>query len=266
MRLFSSPTVTSEWLASYRRHVVVVEVGNPFDGDDGAGHVSGAVVVDDACLELDSTTGPAPDVTVVARVIADAGIAEGTPVVVYDRGDGTRAARLWWLLHVLDQPCAVLDGGLASWDGPRDRALPRPSAVARSASSWPAERFLDVTAALLWRRRGEAVLLDAGAAAGEDLPSPRPTSLLGARRADWTGSLDPATGRFLPRLELRRRFESIGAHHRLPVLAYAETWAQACHLLLALELAALGPTALVVDARRSFPAVSDPVPVGATRT
>lgn len=42
-------------------------------------------------------------------------IRTGSPIVVYDRNDGSRAARVAWFLRFLSTPALVLDGGLAGW-------------------------------------------------------------------------------------------------------------------------------------------------------
>lgn len=258
MQPFSSPTVTAEWLTLHRRRVVVAEVHDGPHDFDGRGHLPGAVRVDTAAF-APSEGGRGLDPNAFAAALADAGIAAGDPVVVYDRGAGVHAAQLWWLLHVLGQPCAVLDGGLATWDGPLAATPERTVAEVRAVRPWPTGRFLGVSDALLWRRHGEAVVLDAGEAPGERGAG---STLLGARRAPWADNLEPQSGRFLPRLELRRRFEALGARHRLPVLAYSGSCAAACHLLLALELAAIKPTALVADVRHDSELLGAPVGVG----
>jgi thiosulfate/3-mercaptopyruvate sulfurtransferase len=49
-----------------------------------------------------------------------AGIGTGTTVVAYDDAMSGGAARLWWLLrHCGFDDVAVLDGGLAAWEGPQ---------------------------------------------------------------------------------------------------------------------------------------------------
>ena len=61
---------------------------------------------------------PLPSAEHFADALGLLGIEPTTPVVVYDDARGSVAARLWWMLHVLGQPVAVLDGGLATWAGP----------------------------------------------------------------------------------------------------------------------------------------------------
>lgn len=70
---------------------------------------------------------PLPDPERFAAAVRHAGIGTGTTVIAYDDGMTGGAARLWWLLrhHGFEQ-VAVLDGGLAAWDGPL-RSGPEPA-------------------------------------------------------------------------------------------------------------------------------------------
>ena len=52
------------------------------------------------------------------------GIGDGTRVVAYDDTGGGTAARLVWMLRVLGEPAALLDGGLAAWATPLVRGDP----------------------------------------------------------------------------------------------------------------------------------------------
>jgi thiosulfate/3-mercaptopyruvate sulfurtransferase len=70
---------------------------------------------------------PLPDLDRFAAAVRRAGIATGTTVVAYDDAMSGGAARLWWLLrHAGFAEVAVLDGGLAAWDGPLTRGDHRP--------------------------------------------------------------------------------------------------------------------------------------------
>jgi len=61
---------------------------------------------------------PLPDPERFAAAARRAGIGSGTTVIAYDDAMTGGASRLWWLLrHHGFEPVAVLDGGLAAWDG-----------------------------------------------------------------------------------------------------------------------------------------------------
>src|SRR5215471_5180290 len=85
------------------------------------GHVPGAVFLDvDADLAAPRGQGPGrhplPAAEVFAAAMSRAGIGADTHVVAYDFGDGSTAARVWWLLRYYGHDRAsVLDGGMARW-------------------------------------------------------------------------------------------------------------------------------------------------------
>src|SRR5919198_4907439 len=119
------PLVSAEWLSAHLSEVRVVDVRWYLDGRSGraayrSGHLPGAVWLD-VDSELSGWASPAagrhplPTPEQFAAVLGRVGIAQGTPVVAYDDAGGSIAARLWWMLHVLGEPVAVLDGGLAAW-------------------------------------------------------------------------------------------------------------------------------------------------------
>jgi thiosulfate/3-mercaptopyruvate sulfurtransferase len=83
-----------------------------------AGHVPTARHAD-----LVATLSDAAAATTFHHLSADAtadafaalGVGDDSDVVLYDRGDGLWAARLWWLLRWIGKPAAILDGGLQAW-------------------------------------------------------------------------------------------------------------------------------------------------------
>lgn len=248
------PLVSGAWLAAHPREVRVVDVRWYLDGRSGraayeAGHLPGAVWLDtDTELSAPASVAagrhPLPSPERFAAVLGRVGIAEGQPVVAYDDAGGSIAARLWWLLHVLGQPVAVLDGGLASWPGGLSTDVRIFAAIARPVRPWPLRRFADADAVL---GAGRSAVLDARAAErfahGDPALDPRPGHIPGARSAPWATNLDPATGRFLGAAALRERFHALGAAGG-PVIAYCGSGVTACHDLLALEIAGITDTAL----------------------
>ena len=89
--------------------------------DWAAGHIPGSAFADliDDLSEPHATlnfTFPAPGR--FAAAMSALGVEDGTAVVVYDRNGTMWATRLWWLLHAYGfENAAVLDGGLAAWEG-----------------------------------------------------------------------------------------------------------------------------------------------------
>ena len=239
--------VSGEWLAAHLDDVRVVDVRWYLNGPPGrsayeAGHIPGAVWLDvDADLSAPATREdgrhPMPTAEHFAAVLAGVGIAEGTPVVAYDDTGGSTASRLWWMLHVLGEPVAVLDGGLAAWPGVLTAETTTYPAVTRAARAWPRERFLtaDEVAAF------EGSIFDARTAIryadGDPAIDPRPGHIPGAYSAPWAGNLDES-GRFRPPAQLRERFGDG------PAVAYCGSGVTACHNLLAMHVAGMTDIAL----------------------
>lgn len=276
---FASPTVTPEWLDQHSGSVVIADVRWSLAG--GAkwaeyldGHIPGAVFVDiDNDLAgpptADGGRHPLPDPARFAQRLGALGIGDGTPVVAYDDSGGSIAARLWWLLHTLGEPAAVLDGGLAAWPFPLTGLTPDIRSVARTPRPWPAERFVDADDVAAAANR--ALLIDARSstryANGDPTIDPRPGHIPGARSAPWSDNLNPADGQFLPRTELRRRFAALGAEDAPQVIAYCGSGVTACHDLLALELAGLHHTALFPGSWSAWGGDPDrPAAVGSDRS
>lgn len=233
--------VGGEWLAAHLDEVRVVDVrwyldkGRSGRAEYAAGHLPGAVHLDidtDLSDPADPVAGrhPLPSPERFAAALGRAGIAAGTPVVAYDDAGGSIAARLWWLLHALDEPAAVLDGGLAAWPGELTTEVPTSTPVDRAPVLWPSERFR--TADQLGGVDG--TLLDARSAQryahGDPDIDPRPGHIPGARSAPWQHNL-AADGRFRTPDELRAHY---GAG---PFVAYCGSGVTACHDLLALHVA-----------------------------
>jgi thiosulfate/3-mercaptopyruvate sulfurtransferase len=84
-------------------------------------HIPGAVFADldkDLAAPVSPESGrhPLPDVGDFAVTLGRLGICNTSNVVVYDAGNGSLAARAWWLLRWLGhERVRLLDGGFAHW-------------------------------------------------------------------------------------------------------------------------------------------------------
>ena len=234
------PVVDAAWVAAHRDEVVLADVRWYLDGRSGraayaGGHLPGAVFVD---LDADLAAPPGP--AAFAATMGRLGIGDADTVVAYDDAGGVVAARLVWMLRATGHPAALLDGGIAAWDGPLETASSaRPSAVF-TAAPWPPERL----AAAEDAADAVNVVLDARASeryAGIEEPvDPRAGHIPGARSVPCRENVGP-DGRLLPVEALRRRLAAAGVDAATPVVSYCGSGVNACHTLLVLEHAGLGP-------------------------
>jgi thiosulfate/3-mercaptopyruvate sulfurtransferase len=241
----------------------------PFDGraEYAAGHIPGAVYVD-LDRELASAPGlrgrhPLPDLAVFGAAMRRAGVSAGTPVVVYDGGQGWGAARAWWLLRWTGHPdVRVLDGGLPVWEGELSVDVPEPGEGDFEPKPGAVE-MLDADGAATLARSG--VLLDARAGEryrGEVEPiDPVGGHIPGAVSAPTNDNVG-ADGRFLPAAELGARFKALGASEDAEVGVYCGSGVSGAHEVLALAVAGI-PAALYVGSWSEWSSdPSRPVAVG----
>lgn len=245
-----APVVDSAWLAAHRDEVVLADVRWYLDGRSGraeydAGHIPGAVFIDlDTWLAGPATPAagrhPLPDPEVFARGMAQSGIGDDDTVVAYDDAGGVIAARLVWMLRVTGHSAALLDGGLAAWDGALDTATPRPPSRTFTPRPCPPERLASMEDAA----DPANVVLDARQREryvgwAPDPIDPRSGHIPGAQSLPARDNLDSA-GRFLPVEDLRARLAGVGVEPGAAVVSYCGSGVTACHTLLVLEHAGLG--------------------------
>jgi thiosulfate/3-mercaptopyruvate sulfurtransferase len=249
------PVVSPAWLAEHLDVVVVADARSYLDGRSGReayarGHLPGAVFVDvggDLSTPPSPAAGrhPLPEPEDFATAMARLGIGDDDTVIAYDDAGGSMAARLVWMLRVTGRDAALLDGGIDTWPGGLTTEPSTRPPARFTARPWPPERLATIDEAARAGTDGAPVLVDARAAAryrGEVEPlDPRAGHIPGAVNLPHAGNLDES-GRWLPPDALRRRFEDagVGAGGEAPIV-YCGSGVTACHDLLALERAGLGP-------------------------
>lgn len=224
------------------------------------GHIPGARYVsldEDLAEHPDSPVGargrhPLPDPGRFAAAMRHAGVRAGLPVVVYDDGDGTQAARAWWLLrHHGHADVRVLDGGFAAWSAAgRTVEEGEPEAPAAEGDFQAAANgvftVLDHDGAAAVAASDGGTLLDARAGArfrGETEPiDPAAGHVPGAVSAPTTENLGE-DGRFRSAGELAGRFAALGIEpdHAGEVAVYCGSGVTATHEILAMVVAGIAP-------------------------
>lgn len=234
-----------------------------------AGHLPGALFVDlDRDLARPGGPGrhPFPPVESFAALLGRLGISLQTPVVVYDDGNGSIAARLWFMLRVHGhERAALLEGGLAAWtaaglplavDEPALQPIAPPALVRDDA------RLID--RAGVAARPASALLLDARAPEryrGEVEPIDRVAGHIpGAVNAPFGDNLDGA--RFKQPAALRELYSRLGADAASEIIASCGSGVTACHDLLALELAGYRNTRLYVGSWSDWSSAGEPIATG----
>ncbi len=248
-----APFVDTDWLREHRDQVVLADVRWYLDGRSGRkayelGHIPGAVFVDlDTVLSEphdDAGHGrhPMPTPERFADGLAQLGIGDGDTVVAYDDSGGITASRLVWLLRITGHDAALLDGGLQAWpqaDLHPNYPRPRPRATFTPVP-WPPERFAEIDEVATTTD----VLIDARDrerfGGGPDPVDPRSGHIPGARSVPMRDHLDPDFRVKTPE-QLRGAFAQVGIEPGIPVVSYCGSGVSACHNLLAIERAGLGP-------------------------
>lgn len=249
------PFVTLDWVAAHRDDIHLVDCRWSLDGSVGReqylqGHLPGAVFADlDRDLAGPPTAAggrhPLPDPDDFAIAMQRLGVHDDTPVVAYDTSGGGIAARLVWMLRILDHPAAVLDHRESDERSVReDGAVDVPAGSFRPRP-WPADAVasIDEVAAVAQGDGGvDVVLLDARDPArhrGDHEPvDARAGRIPGSRNLPWTDTLE--RGRLAPTELLRASFEAVGATSGPDTIVYCGSGVTACQDALSMEAVGLG--------------------------
>jgi thiosulfate/3-mercaptopyruvate sulfurtransferase len=249
------PIVSAAWLLEHLDDVVVCEVRSTMAGPEAFDaylerHIAGArfVSLDDALATPPRGTDgrhplPSPDQFAVS--LGSSGIGNDDVVIAYDDRGGAFAGRLVWMLRMIGQPAALLDGGASGWDGPVESGEPTNGPVDRRAIAWPADRIVDADEVVAHVAAG-GVVVDSRERArylGETEPIDRIAGHVpGAINLPYADNL--TEGVFQPPDRLAARFAALCADPR--AIVYCGSGVTACHNALAIEAAGFPPPRVYV--------------------
>jgi thiosulfate/3-mercaptopyruvate sulfurtransferase len=221
-----------------------------------AGHLPGARYAHldhDLASPITAVSGrhPLPDPEEFARCLGAWGIDENTQVIAYDDVGGAIAARLWWMMRWMGHnAAAVLDGGLAAWQE-AGYALEQtePSVDPKQFPATPdREHYLGTDQVQQANAVRELLLIDARTAEryrGEAEPiDPVAGRIPNAINMPLANNLD-GSGCFLEPRALHARFaQLLRAYDMEHIVHYCGSGVNACHNILAMEIAGLGGSKL----------------------
>jgi thiosulfate/3-mercaptopyruvate sulfurtransferase len=275
------PIVDAAWLRdrlAADEPVVVCHVGSTMAGPEPdevyvSGHLPGArfVSLDDSLAAPPSGTAgrhPLPAPVDFASALGRLGIGDDATVVAYDERGGAFAGRLVWMLRILGERASLLDGGIDAWLTMPDASLelesPPITPTERTARDWPLNALADAIDVERHLGRGGVVIdsRDPARFAGDIEPIDAVAGHIpGAINLLYGDNLD-SDGRFLPRDELRTRFEPTIGDDREPIV-YCGSGVTACHNALAIEHAGFGLPRVYVGSWSGWTADPDrPVATG----
>jgi len=268
------PIVSAAWLLEHLDDVVVCDVRStmagaaPFDAYLER-HVVGArfVSLDDALATPPRGTDgrhPLPTPEDFAESLGALGIGNDDVVIAYDDRGGAFAGRMVWMLRMIGQPAALLDGGSSAWTGPVERGTVHAERVDRRAVAWPAARIVDADEVVAHIAAG-GVVVDSRERArflGETEPIDRVAGHIpGAINLPFAENLTDDV--FQPVDRLAERFGALRADPQ--AIVYCGSGVTACHNALAVEAAGFPPPRVYVGSWSGWTADPDrPIATGPT--
>jgi thiosulfate/3-mercaptopyruvate sulfurtransferase len=206
-----------------------------------AGHVPNAVHVDAGAWAKAFAAGQ--DRAAWVKRLGVLGLDINRPVVVYDASRNKDAARVWWILRYWGlKDVRLLNGGWQGWKAAGGEleagAVKRkPTTPGLKAEEGRLARKGDLLAAIKAGTAGQ--LLDARSEkeyCGETTTAKRNGAMPGARRLEWSDTIDAKTGRFKTAPELGKLFQEAGIDPARPATTYCQSGGRASVLAFVVEL------------------------------
>ena len=204
------------------------------------GHIPGAIRVDLVVWSRAELGAQHHDAW--ARRIGVLGIANDTPVVVYDDNANKDAARIWWILRYWGiRDVRLLNGGWRAWqsnggNASADEEKPpvrNPHLGAEQARLATKDQVLEALT------QKETQIVDArsrGEYCGAEKTAKRNGAIPGATHIEWLEVLDGKSQRFKSAAELSELFKKRGITLAHPAITYCQSGGRAAVMAFALEL------------------------------
>lgn len=255
--------IVSLSLARQLDNAIFCDVRYALDGSDGyqaylKGHIPGARYVSMDKV-LASTPGPIvgrhplPTAEAFAQSLGELGISNEATVIAYDSVGGRFAGRLVWMLRIIGQSAALLNGGLQAWsDQQAETPLETAQAVwqpcSRQTIQWPADAIVTADQVAQAIAQGTLVV-DARAPEryrGDVEPIDRKAGHIpGAKNLFLGGNYQDGGNYFKSTEELADRFRTAGFDEN--TICYCGSGVTACNNVLAAEAAGLPRPRVFVD-------------------
>lgn len=233
--------------------VILCDVRYALDGSDGwqnylKGHIPGARYVSMDTVLADKPgpvvgRHPLPSPEAFAKSLASLGISNQASVVAYDAVGGRFAGRLVWMLRILGQNAALLDGGLNAWvdqrpNEPLETSPASWSECSREVVPWPVDQIVTADQVAEEIAKGTLVV-DARAPEryrGDVEPIDKKAGHIpGAKNLFLGGNYQDGGNYFKSREQLSERFEQAGFDTN--TICYCGSGVTACNNVLAAEAA-----------------------------
>lgn len=231
--------VTTEWLTAHLHDpdLVVLSVGSTPDFYS-KGHIPGArqILLNEIAVTRDGIPNELPGEAVLQRVFSDAGMSNGSHVVLYGERFNLLAARAYFTLDYLGLAgnVALLDGGIEKWRA-EQRPISTASVKVNPARLNPSPRrgiLIDTPKMQELAQNKTAVLIDARPTkefTGEQLSEEveKRGHIPGATNLYWMDMLVSRKNPVLkPEAELRRMYAEAHAAPGRPLVTYCRTGMQ----------------------------------------
>jgi thiosulfate/3-mercaptopyruvate sulfurtransferase len=235
--------------------LILCDVRYALDGSDGwqnylKGHIPGARYVSMDTVLADQPgpivgRHPLPSPESFAKSLGSLGISHESTVVAYDAVGGRFAGRLVWMLRILGQNAALLDGGLQAWldHRPSEPLETSPATwieCTRNSLPWPTDQIVTADQVAEELAKGTLVV-DARAPEryrGDVEPIDKKAGHIpGAMNLFLGGNYQDGGNYFKNRQQLTERFHEAGFDSN--TICYCGSGVTACNNVLAAEAAGL---------------------------